>query len=125
MLGSDKRDPYAQRVNWPQPGEPGGGAESANDSGRMEMETVDLYTAAIAEEERAAALAEEAYAAGIAARASERHRRIAAAAYRIAQRNGFSSETALDDWLAAEREVRAQEGEEGVAAPDPAGPQDH
>lgn len=117
----ETRDPYALHISWPQPDLPD--AEDPR-AALATMDSADLYTAAIAEEERIAALVEERRAAAIAARASERHRRIAAVAYRIAQRNGFSSETALDDWLAAEREVRAQEQHED-AAPGLNGPQDH
>jgi hypothetical protein len=36
----------------------------------------------------------------------EWHRMIAEAAYFLAQRRGFTGETALDDWLAAEQEIR-------------------
>jgi hypothetical protein len=36
----------------------------------------------------------------------EWHRMIAEAAYYLAQKRGFTGENALDDWLAAEREMR-------------------
>jgi hypothetical protein len=36
----------------------------------------------------------------------EWHRMIAEAAYYLAQKRGFEGENALDDWLAAEQQVR-------------------
>jgi hypothetical protein len=36
----------------------------------------------------------------------EWHRAIAEAAYYLAQKRGFTGENALDDWLAAEQEIR-------------------
>jgi hypothetical protein len=36
-----------------------------------------------------------------------RHRRISAAAYRIAEARGFANGSELDDWLAAERQLDA------------------
>lgn len=69
---------------------------------------------------------EQARAAALAMQAIERNRRITAAAYRIARSKGFPSETVLDDWRAAEREVAAEEARQGGAAtPAPSGPLDH
>jgi DUF2934 family protein len=36
----------------------------------------------------------------------EWHRAIAEAAYYLAQKRGFAGENALDDWLAAEQQIR-------------------
>ena len=59
-------------------------------------------------DEAQAIAAEQQRVAIIAARAIERHRRIAQAAHRIAARHGFTPGRALADWRAAEREVAAQ-----------------
>jgi hypothetical protein len=48
-------------------------------------------------------------------RASEaRYEAIAEAAYRRAQQRGFEPGYELDDWLAAEREIKEREGSGGI-----------
>ena len=46
--------------------------------------------------------------------AEDRTQRIAVSAYYRAQRRGFEGAEALDDWLAAEREIDSSEGGRGV-----------